>query len=316
MRQETRLAPRPALRLAPGTRLNGIYEIDRYITAGGMGAIYKGHAIGTGDVVAIKTVRPELAQDDTVLMLFRREASALHTLNHEAIVRYFLFSVEPVLGVPFLAMEYVEGVSLSEMLRDGPLPTEQVRVLVRRLAGGLDAAHQLGIVHRDLSPDNVLVPRGDVGRAKIIDFGIARSPLGGNAPPGDGSPLGDGTVIGSGFAGKLNSVSPEQLGLFGGEVGPRSDIYSLGLVIAEAARGTPLAMGRSHADIVDGRRRLPDLAGIDKTLRPILQRMLQPNPKDRPASMAEIAAWAPRPAARPRTALAAPGPAPRRGRRL
>ncbi|CAO4176430.1 protein kinase domain-containing protein [Methylorubrum aminovorans] len=281
MSDETVISPGPYFRLTPGTRLNGIYEVDRFITAGGMGEIYRGRAVVTGDPVAIKTIRPDMAQNETAAALFRKEASSLHNLHHEAIVRYFVFTIDPTLGIPYLAMEYVEGEALSDIVRRGFLGTSDICVLMHRLATGLDAAHRHGIVHRDLSPDNVLIPEGDMAKAKIIDFGIARSPLG------------DGTLIGSGFAGKMNYVSPEQLGLFGGEVGPRSDIYSLGLVIAETARGKNLDMGHSHLEVIERRRRLPDLSGIDPRLLPVLQRMLQPNPKDRPASMAEIAAWIP-----------------------
>ena len=132
-------------------------------------------------------------------------------------------------------MEYVDGQPLSEILKSGPLSFDAVRVLQRRLASGLQAAHELGIVHRDVSPDNVILPGGNVARAKIIDFGIARSTL-----------AGDETVIGGGFAGKFGYVSPEQLGLFGGEVTAKSDIYSLGLVLAEALSGRSARHGR-HA---------------------------------------------------------------------
>ncbi len=301
MTDETRISPGPQFRLGPGTRLNGIYEIERFITAGGMGEIYRGRAIETGDTVAIKTIRPDLAGVGTAMQLFRKEASALHNLHHEAIVRYFVFSTDPGLGLTYLAMEFVEGESLSELVARGPLSTQQMRTLTHRLANGLQAAHRLGIIHRDLSPDNILVPGGDVTNAKIIDFGIARSTLG------------EGTVIGSGFAGKMNYVSPEQLGLFGGEVGPPSDIYSLGLVIAEAARGRHLDMGHSHVEVIDRRRRVPDLAGIDPAIRAVLTRMLQPNPKDRPQSMGDIETWMPRAEPRPgsgrgrRVAVAAAG---------
>ncbi len=283
MSEETIIVAAPNGRLPPGTRLNGLYEVEAFITSGGMGDIYRGRAIVTRDAVAIKTIRPDMARNEMALSLFRKEASSLHNLHHEAIVRYFVFTNDPVLGIPYLAMEFVEGEALSDILRRGALGTEEIRVLMHRLALGLQAAHQHGIIHRDLSPDNILVPEGDVSRAKIIDFGIARSPLG------------DGTLIGSGFAGKMNYVSPEQLGLFGGEVGPRSDIYSLGLVIAEAARGKHLDMGTSHVEVIEKRRRVPEISGIDPILRQILQRMLQPNPKDRPASMGEIADWIPLP---------------------
>jgi hypothetical protein len=176
-------------------------------------------------------------------------------------------------------MEFVEGTSLSDFLRKGPIAVDQLRVLQKRLAAGLQAAHELGIIHRDVSPDNIILPGENLARAKIIDFGIARSTQG------------EGTVIGSGFAGKFSYVSPEQLGLFGGDVGPASDIYSLGLVLAEAALGKAIDMGHSHVDVIDKRRRVPDLSGVDAKVRPLLTAMLQPNPKDRPASMAEVADW-------------------------
>ncbi|PNG26423.1 serine/threonine-protein kinase [Methylocella silvestris] len=264
-----------------GTQLNGIYEIDEPIAAGGMGEIYKGHSIQTGDVVAIKLIRSDLAEAEAAFALFRREASALHNLYHEAIVRYYVFTVDPVLERPYLAMEYVDGQSLSAMLRGGPLAFEAVYRLMQRIASGLHAAHERGIVHRDVSPDNIIIPGGDMSRAKIIDFGIARS-----------TRLDDeGTVIGAGFAGKYNYVSPEQLGLYGGEITPKSDIYSLGLVLAEALRSGPIDMGGNHVDVIEKRRRVPELGPIDERLRPLIEHMLQPNPEDRPASMAEVAAW-------------------------
>ncbi len=269
----------------PGTRLNGIYEIETAIAAGGMGEVYKAHNIQTGDPLAIKLVLPEHARNEDMLALFRREASMLHNLYHEAIVRYYVFTVDPDLGRAYLAMEYVDGPSLSDVLRQGPLPLESVRLLQRRLAGALEAAHQRGVVHRDLSPDNVILPDGDVRRAKIIDFGIARS-----TRPGDA------TIIGGGFAGKYNYVSPEQLGLFGGEVTGKSDIYSLGLLLAGASRGRPIDMDGSQFEVIEKRRQVPDLSGIDPEMRPLLEAMLQPDPAARPSGMAEVAAWGAEPA--------------------
>ncbi|MDB5510571.1 MAG: serine/threonine protein kinase [Enterovirga sp.] len=279
MNDETIIASGPFNRITPGYRLNAIYVIDSLLATGGMGEVYRGHAIETGDEVAIKTIRPEFAQNTAALALFKKEASALRNLYHEAIVRYFVFSIDK--GLPYLAMEYVEGKSLSDFLQKGPLNHDQLRVLQKRLASGLHAAHELGIIHRDVSPDNIILPGENLARAKIIDFGIARSSQG------------EGTVIGSGFAGKFGYVSPEQLGLFGGDVTGRSDIYSLGLVLAEAALGKPIDMGHSHVEVIDKRRRVPDLSGVEPRIRPLITSMLQPNPKDRPASMAEIAEWTP-----------------------
>jgi serine/threonine protein kinase len=272
---------RPPSRGVPrGTRLNGIYEIDEMIGSGGMGEIYKSHELQTGAAVAIKMLLPDMAENEAALGLFRREAAALHNLPHDAIVRYFLFTVEPTLQRPYLAMEFVDGRSLSEMLQAGPLNFEALVKLTRRVASGLEAAHERGIVHRDVSPDNIIVPRDDVTRAKIIDFGIARLVQ-----------VGEPTIIGSGFAGKENYVSPEQVGLYGGDVTSKSDIYSLGLVIFYAITGQRLDMGGTQFQLVEKRRRVPDLSAVDPRFRPLLERMLQPDPANRPASMAEIANW-------------------------
>ncbi|MFS8036540.1 protein kinase domain-containing protein [Xanthobacter sp. AM11] len=266
--------------LPRGTRLNDLFEIDEGIAAGGMGEIYRGHAIETGDLVAIKTIRSDVAETDAALTMFRKEAKALHNLYHEAIVRYYVFSVDPTLKRPYLAMEYVSGPSLSAMVRNGALDYDSVRVLGARVAAGLQAAHERGIIHRDISPDNVIIPDADVAQAKIIDFGIARQ-----------TRAAEGTIVGDGFAGKYNYVSPEQLGLFGADVTGASDIYSLGLVLVEAITGEPLDMRGSPVEVIEKRRRVPDLSRVDKRLRPLLERMLQPDPRDRPGSMTEVAAW-------------------------
>jgi serine/threonine-protein kinase len=263
-----------------GTRLNGIYEVERMIGAGGMGEVYKCHEIQTGTAVAIKMLLPEMAENAAALALFRKEASALHHLLHEAIVRYYVFTVEPALQRPYLAMEFVEGRSLSDILEEGPLTFEALLKLMRRIASGLQAAHERGIIHRDVSPDNIIVPLGDVARAKIIDFGIARS-----------TQLGDKTIIGAGFAGKDNYVSPEQVGLYGSEVTAKSDIYSLGLLLFHVLTGRKLDMGGSHFQLVEKRQRIPDLGAVDMRIRPLIERMLQPDPANRPATMAEIANW-------------------------
>ncbi|MFB9269868.1 protein kinase [Bradyrhizobium erythrophlei] len=264
-----------------GTRLNGIYEIETMIGAGGMGEVYRCREIQTGAPVAVKMLLPDMVDNEAALGLFRREAAALHNLPHDAIVRYFLFTVEPVLQRPYLAMEFVNGRSLSNMLEEGPLTFEALVKLMRRVASGLQAAHEHGIIHRDVSPDNIIVPLDDVRRAKIIDFGIARS-----------TQMGDKTIIGSGFAGKDNYVSPEQVGLYGNDVTAKSDVYSLGLVLFHALTGQKLDMGGSQFQLVEKRRRVPDLGAVDMRIRPLLERMLQPDPALRP-TMAEVADWTP-----------------------
>ncbi len=283
--------------LPPGARLNANYEIDAFLKAGGMGDVYRGHEIETGDTVAIKLIRDQLAGDEAVLAMFRNEALALRRIHHEAIVRYFGFTLEPQLRRHYLAMEFVEGQPLSDILDRGPLPAAQVLALMRRIAAGLQAAHEQNLVHRDVSPDNIIVPETGIARSRIIDFGIARSLR-----------VGDSTVIGSGFAGKYKYVSPEQLGLFGGDVRAASDIYSLGLVLAACLIGKPLPMDGTQVEVIERRRVLPDLSAIDPMMRPIIAAMLQPDPEARPRSMAELAAWAPDADERGSTVFAPRGP--------
>ena len=272
----------PGRSIRPGARLNNVYEIERLVAQGGMGEVYRGFNIQTGDPVAIKMIRPEFSNDPEIYELFRREASILHSFTHDAIVRYFVFSVDPQLQRAYLAMEFVEGPSLKKRLGSGPLPLADARIVQKRIAAALEVAHQHGVVHRDISPDNFIMPDGDVRSAKVIDFGIARARR-----------AGEQTILGGGFAGKLNYASPEQLGLAGGDVSPKSDIYSFGLVLAEALLGRPIDMAGSQAEMIDKRRVVPDLSGIEPTMRPLIQAMLQPLPENRPASMAEIAAWEP-----------------------
>ena len=296
MEEDRTVFQRPAARsMRPGTRLNNVYEIERLVAQGGMGEVYRGFNIQTGDPVAIKMIRPEFASDPEILDLFRREASILHSFTNDAIVRYFVFSVDPQLERAYLAMEFVEGPSLKKRLGSGPLPLAEVRILQKRVASALEAAHAHGVVHRDISPDNLIMPDGDVRSAKVIDFGIARARRAGEA-----------TILGGGFAGKLNYASPEQLGLAGADVTAKSDIYSFGLVLAEALLGRPIDMAGSQAEMVDKRRVVPaELAWIDPTMRPLLQAMLQPLTENRPSSMAEVAAWEP-PAPTAARALKAP----------
>ena len=267
----------------PGTRLNDLYEVGEQIAQGGMGEIYRGHQIATGDPVALKMIKPEFTGDEAVMALFHREASALNRLQHESIVRYYIFGTDRIINRTYLAMEFVEGSALSDLMARRALSVAEATELRRRIATGLQVAHDNGIIHRDISPDNIILPEEDVRKAKIIDFGIARS-----------SKPGQATVIGDGFAGKYNYVSPEQAGMFGGDVTARSDIYSLGLLLVASLLGKPIDMGGTMADVIEKRRTVPDLSAVDKQIRPLLEQMLAPDPKDRPSSMTVVAEWVPK----------------------
>jgi len=184
-----------------GAVINNNYKILELINAGGMGEVYRGEQVFTSDPVAIKIVLPALAQDEKVMTLFKREARILSQLADEAIVRYYNFVHDPTLDRFCLIMDFIDGVPLSDQVaQDGPITLDSAQRLMVRLANGLDKAHNREVTHRDLSPDNVMLPLGDVDRAVLIDFGIAKS-----------TEVTEGTLHGQ-FAGKFKYISPEQLG--------------------------------------------------------------------------------------------------------
>lgn len=295
------VSERPTTTVNSGTQIIGTYEIESLINSGGMGEVYRGRNIHTGEPVAIKIVLPSLAHDTKIIALFQKEATVLSRLAHDAIVRYHVFTNDPTIGRPCLVMEFVAGTSLSDQLEIGPMTPEDVQVLLRRVASGLDRAHKAGVVHRDLSPDNVILHDGVVAHAKIIDFGIAKA-----------AEIGGGTLLQGQFAGKFNFVSPEQLGAFGGAVDGRSDIYSLGLMIAAMCKGEVLEMGASIVDAVASRQSVPDLTGVPDTMVPLLTHMLEPDPANRPESMAAVIDLLDNPAAIPARDTASPPPDPNR----
>uniref|UniRef100_UPI0037834637 serine/threonine-protein kinase n=1 Tax=Inquilinus sp. TaxID=1932117 RepID=UPI0037834637 len=240
----------PAVGLTPGTLILHTYRVVRLINRGGMGEIYQAEHADQKTQHAIKIILPELVGDESIATLFLREAEALRKIRHDAIVGYDGLFRDGT-GRLHLVMEYVEGPSLREQIGRGALAPEEVGRLRDRLAAGLAEAHDRGIFHRDVSPDNIILEHGVLDRAKVIDFGIAKL-----------ADTNTQTIIGEGFAGKMTWASPEQVGLFGGQVDGRSDIYSLGLVLAAAARGRPLDMGRTMMGTIEARKTVPPLDGV------------------------------------------------------
>ena len=295
---QTSFAPTPGARdIEVGDVLNHIFEVKRFIAAGGMGKVYEGINVSSEERVAIKVMLPQLAADPNVISMFRKEARTLTKLQHEALVQYRVLAQEPQLGVLYIVTEYIDGANLADQLgRIDPSPAE-LTALLRRLASGLRAAHALNAIHRDISPDNVLLEEGKLSRAKIIDFGIAK-----NLDPGSA------TIIGEGFAGKLSYVAPEQLGDFGRNVGTWTDVYGLALVILAVAQGRNVQLGGSLVDAVDKRRAGIDLSGAPEALRPVLEKMLKANPLERLQTMDDVLAELDRSAG---TTKAAPPAAPR-----
>lgn len=261
-----------------GVQLNDLFEVVRFIAEGGMGRVYEGRNIASGERVAIKVILGQYAADEQFMALFRREASALEKIGHDALVKYRALAFDRGRNINYLAIEYVDGLSMADALTGQPAEPALVKRVLRRLALGLEAAHEAGVIHRDLSPDNVLLPGGNIERAKIIDFGIAK----------DNNP-GQKSVVGEAFAGKFGYAAPEVFGKFGRRIGPWTDIYSLGLVIAAFARGTPVDMGITIVDALEARETVPDLSDVAPELQAILARMLAPDPAQRFQTMAEVA---------------------------
>jgi serine/threonine-protein kinase len=256
--------------LEPGMVLFGEYEIVSVLGVGGMGEVYRARHRRLDEFRAIKVMHADLSKKKGAAEFFYREAKALLAVRHPAVAHcHDLLSDDA--GRVYLVMEMIEGIPLSKKMNEGPLSADEVAILGARVSHGLTAAHRQGVIHRDVSPDNIVLPNGRVQEAKLIDFGIAKI-----------LEEGEGTIV-DGFKGKLSYASPEQLGFFGGKLDGRSDFYSLGLVLVAAALGRPMGMGTTVMEAVDARRdfqRLPD--EVPMGLRSAIQPLLALDPKDRP----------------------------------
>lgn len=272
-------APGKAGRIEVGSVLNHMFEVTRFIARGGMGEVFEGRNIMSDEKVAIKVILPALAADPKVVAMFRKEAQALLKLQHEALVRYVVQAQEPVLGCEYIVTGFIDGMNLSDGLATLQPGHDDLVALTRRIASGLKCAHDLGVVHRDISPDNVLLEGKRLDRARVIDFGIVK----------DTNPDAH-TIIDDGFAGKMRFVAPEQLGDFDAQVGAWSDVYSLGLVILALAQGKPADLGGLPGEAMKKRRAGVDTSAIPQPLRGVIDRMLVADPAKRMRSMDDVLA--------------------------
>jgi len=267
-RLDTRDAPGGNWNLV-GQTLNH-YHLVEWIGAGGMGQVYAAEDQKLGRLVALKLLPPEMARDGDRLARFRREARAVAALNHPNIVT--IYSVEEADGLHFLTMERVTGKSLREAIPEGGLALGRLLEIARPLTEALAAAHRQGIVHRDLKPDNVMITED--GRVKVLDFGLAKwhgTAVGGDPP--SSLLTRQGLVLGT-----LPYISPEQA--HGLEVDPRSDVFSLGVLLYEMATGARPFSGDSPAGVLasilkDQPARLIELrSGLPAALGEIVDRCL------------------------------------------
>ena len=228
-------ALRQAADLVPGMVIRGKYEVLSKVGSGGMASVYKARHVAFGEVVALKLVGTRLAGDVDFLKRFRNEAVITRRLQHPNAVRVEdLDATED--GRPFIVMEYVDGRSLRELVRsDGPQPLARAVSVARQVCAALAAAHALGITHRDIKPDNILLGRGPDGaeHVKVLDFGIAKVREASEGAGEGYTPTRTGMIVGT-----PQYISPEQaMGKRGDEVDGRADLYSLGVVLYEMVTG-------------------------------------------------------------------------------
>lgn len=260
-----------------GKLLGNRYEILVQLGGGGMAIVYKGRDTILNRLVTIKLLRSEYTSDEDFVRRFRREAQSVASLSHPNIVS--IYDVGQEKDMHYLVMEYVDGEDLRSIIkRGGPMDPEWAVRTARQICDALDHAHENNIVHRDVKPHNILITRS--GRAKLTDFGIAREASAATVTTTD-------TIIGS-----VHYLSPEQAR--GELAGPKSDIYSLGVVLYEMLTGsvpfsgdTPISIALKHVQASPEplTRRKP---GIPVELERVVMRALQKDPDKRFKSVREM----------------------------
>ncbi|SCL16217.1 serine/threonine protein kinase [Micromonospora rhizosphaerae] len=264
--------------LSPGVQLGNRYRLDERIASGGMGDVWRGTDQVLGRTVAVKSLLPALLDEPGFAERFRGEARTMATINHPGVVDVYDFGSDQ--QVAFLVMEYVEGDPLSSTLsRVGRLTPARTMALVAQAAEALHAAHEKGIVHRDVKPGNLLVrPNGTL---VLTDFGIARSDL-----------VGQLTAAGS-VLGTASYISPEQA--TGAVATAASDVYALGVVAYQCLAGrrpfegdNPLEIAMKH--VREAPRQLP--GDIPPQVKAIVERAMAKDPAARWPSAAALASVA------------------------
>lgn len=245
------MAATPAVGIGVGVVVDNKYRVEQAIGQGGMGAVFRAWDLRLERPVAIKVMRADLLGAPDSRVRFRRESQMVARLQHPAIVTVFDYGNLPD-GAAFLVMEFVSGEDLRQLLRrEGPLTLDRVVSLMDGIAGGVEAAHESGILHRDLKPENILLPKSGTG-PKVVDFGVAKMTDSGTT---EGGTI---TLLGS-IVGTPAYMAPEQLR--GEPLDGRGDVYSLGVMGYEMLTGRLPYGGGSFFEI--GLKQSAGAAGVD-----------------------------------------------------
>ncbi len=272
---------RKSFRAAEAPASLGVFAIEAEIGRGGMGTVYRARDRHIGRVVALKVLRSDLV-DDRARRRFLLEARAAGTVEHDHIVRLYGTS-DPDEATPYLVLEFIDGPSLAERIREsGPLDPRTAARVIAEVGEGIAAAHAAGLVHRDVKPANILIDSAS-GRARIGDFGLAR------VADDEGNLTQDGSV-----AGTPAYLSPEQA-RGEAQVGPLADVYSLGISLYESLAGEPPFRGTAHRilrQILDDEPKPPRSLndGIPWELQTICLKAIEKDPSRRYRGAGDVSA--------------------------
>ena len=230
--------------IKPGTRI-GSYEVTSPLGAGGMGVVYRARDLQLQRDVALKLLPDRFADNADRMARFQREAQVLAALNHPNVAQ--VYGLEKAVGSSCIVMELVDGETLAERLKRGPLSASEATDIARQIVDALEAAHERGIVHRDLKPSNIKITPGGV--VKVLDFGLAKAATGVGAAVGaSGVPTQISASLEGVVMGTPAYMSPEQAR--GQTVDARSDIWAFGCVLFEMLTGRPAFAGETTTDVL------------------------------------------------------------------
>jgi eukaryotic-like serine/threonine-protein kinase len=263
------------------------YRVLRKLGGGGMGVVYEAEDLRLHRHVALKFLPEDLARDATALERFRREANAASALNHPNICT--IYDIGEDRGQPFIVMEMLEGESLKQRIREGPIPTDELLDFGIQTSDALEAAHAKGIIHRDVKPGNIFIVGG--GRVKILDFGLAKV-IPSHLPESESDE--ESLTVEGVIPGTTAYMSPEQVR--GEEIGARSDLFSLGVVLYEMATGKRPFVGKNRVLLMDAILNAQPVApsrvnqALPTALDAIIAKSLEKDREPRYQTAAEMAA--------------------------